>query len=223
MRGEHSSDVVPDQRLQRQLVYLNVPENLTRYSSCSSDEKDDIPTRNVPFQLPLDFSTLPTFATVVEMKAEMLEQNVSIIESSSLCLLKKASQERIIVDELDVNSPRDRATSAQKSKSDLIRGRSLMRRTMRARSTSRNAYRSLSRGLPVSRISTMDDGTDDNGVEFGRDIRPEGFHRFRRIPSVQNVKGSPFKMNTKKNEPNQGSSKDDSDSGYESHSLSCTF
>lgn len=222
MSGKNNSDIVPDRSFLRQLVYLDVPDNVIRYSSSDSDENDDTP-KNVHFQLPLDFSTLSTFVNEFQGKAEMIEQNGSIIESSSLCLLKVASQERVIVDELDVDSPRDRVTSVQIN-TGLTWGRSLMHRTNGARSTSRNIYRSLSRGLPVSRLSTMDDGSDaDNCVEFGRDIRPEGFHRFRRILSVQNLKGSPLEKTTKNAEPNPGSSEDESDSGQESHSLSCTF
>lgn len=210
---------VADEDLQRPPASVDVPESVTRFSSCDSDVSDEI-SRNALFQLPLDFCI--TFEMMADMKSDVFDRPGSKIEGSGISLFqKKKSQGRIIVDELDLNSPDDRSTPAQKAKSGLSRGTSLMTRTLCARSSSGHVYRSLSRGLPVSRLSTMEDGDDGEGEDFGRDIMPEGFHRFKRIPSFYYGKSKPIRKISRRLEANFASSEDESES--ESHALSCTF
>lgn len=112
-------------------------------------------------------------------------------------LHRRSSSGMIIVDELDdENSPHVISTAASNRGS-----RSCMpsrRSSAMTRSTSRcnPLRRSLSRGGPVSRMTTNEVVTD---VNVGRELRPESFHRFKRVPSLALSTGiaNPIQARTK--------------------------
>lgn len=207
-QGEQSFQELPDA--------IIVPKSVAR---CSSSNSDDGESQDDSLQLPSDFCI--SLQNMAMRRDGCLDNSGSSTEPTRSSLFQtRNSQVRLIVDELDVQSSRDTAPTLQKTDSCLSRT-SQSTGTLEERSYSRHSFTSVSRSLPVSRLSTMEDLGEGEEEDIGRNIRPEGFHRFRRIPSCQVSNGKFIRRISTRLETNVSFSEDEAEADLSSRS--CDF